>query len=313
MYKKPAVICLLMLSLLLYCSCLKREHTHPLDPVTKGGGVDTPTPVDTPTLVYTPTLVDTPTNTVPPTDTLTPSNTVPPTETPTNTVEVPDAWLDRGEVTGDLPGGSGSSESRCEPAVYPNMTHTSAPGVLEFSGNGFMWWSPGCTSCISDSSTGMAYNYSSDFYAGTGSLRLTGKMAGYTWGGWGAFELSPCGDWSLVDISAYTGLEFYGKKLSGNGDVTLTIDKPFFDDIQYDDDWDGNLDSYQYISTTVGSWNLHEVPFVFMDSGWPTGLPITGPPFNRYTPGTTNLKTTIVRVGPGTGPYDFLIDEFKFY
>ncbi len=312
MYKKTAVICLLMVSLLLYCSCLKREHTHPLDPVTKG---DEAGSAVTPTLTPDAGL---PTNTVPPTDTFTPVDTFTPTEVPTVGL---DAWLDRGEITGDLPGGSGVNESMVDPAIYPNINATdsfasnycSAPGVLSFSGNGFMPWSPGCTSCTSDSSTGMAYNYSSDFFAETGSLRLTGKMSGYTWGGWGGYTFTPCGNWIAVDISAYTGLSFYGRFISGAPAVNIAISEVFFDGIQYDDDAYQGLDSYSYDTTLTGSWNLHEIPFASMDSGWKSYLPITGPPFNRYTPGVTNLKTDAIRVSPGSGPYNFLIDEFKFY
>ncbi len=133
--KKAIISCLVSLCLLLYCSCLKREQSHPLDPGNPVGKTATPiTPQITQTLTQiqvltfthtsvcsvTPTVTvtftleashtagDTSTVTHTQTDTLTLTKTPTPTPTSTATTVIPAAWLDRGENTTDIcepPGG----------------------------------------------------------------------------------------------------------------------------------------------------------------------------------------------------------------
>ena len=310
MYRKSAIIGVMTLCLLLYCSCLKREHSHPLDPLYDGKKPETDTPTETSTDTPTETPVaDTFTFTLTPPPTDTPTQTDTPTETPT---PAPMAWLDRGENFTDICEGMGGCHGGAPPtsqcgtgtnlneavatrALYPNVctwtamtmglctvTNCWAPGPIT--------WSCNCAPPAPSSATCDISNYLMDAYAGTGSLRFSGAMKGYTWGGWAWQELVICQDWMQVDISGYTGITCWGKMMAdGTGRIGIA-----------NTDFGG---SFGMDFSFTGSWTENFYPFTSMDTGWPAYTGIPGPP----------SLTDGVEVAPNGNPYDFLVDELRFY
>ena len=268
MHKKPARVALVGLSMLLYCSCLKRENKHPYDPLFTPDWTEVPdtgTFTDTFTETHTPTHTDvftdtptwtftdteTPAETYTFTDTYTITDTPTETHTPTDTpTPPPQPWIDRGEVTGDICEGLGGchggaptctggnlNEAVGGSAVYPRFMSSLGATVAMTAMDTGCWapgsysWSCNCVGTVSPSgATCDISNFTGTAYGGSnGCLRLSGSMKGYTWGGWSWQRSNICQSWAPVDITAYDGISFYGMTQGGGGSTRVAIGEPLFD------------------------------------------------------------------------------------
>lgn len=188
------------------------------------------------------------------------------------------AWLDRGEVTGDLPN-TGDGKYYNESIVNGDLY----PGV------GGVDWGVGIAEWVITApvpSTGDIENYVAEKYDGTGSIHLSGTKSGPPI----FFACYVAKSKSLLSMDNFTHVLFYAKSLSS--DLSLMLQ----------------------LTTNVGTIQTDGAtyPHPLITSTWQQYQLYFDTDFLNYTAFFASVAD-IRFIITADGAYDFLLDEIQFY